>query len=88
MVDIFKTAANENYGTILKGEFGNSTISWTGIEDALPPGEIFKRYGIKGLTKSKLLKPVLYGNTPFAHIYKRLAFGMAMEGNILLHGNI
>jgi asparagine synthase (glutamine-hydrolysing) len=75
MVDIFKTAANENYGTMLMGEFGNSTISWTGIEDALPPGEIFKRYGIKGLAKRKLLKPVLYGNTPFAHIYKRMVFG-------------
>jgi len=75
MIDVFKTAANENYGTMLMGEFGNSTISWTGIEDALPPGEIFKRYGIKGLVKKKLLKRVLYGNTPFAHIYKRMAFG-------------
>jgi hypothetical protein len=75
MVDIFKTAANENYGTMLMGEFGNSTISWNGIEDALPAGEIFKRYGIKSLIKKKLLKPILFGNTPFAHIYKRMAFG-------------
>jgi len=75
MVDIFKTAANEHYGTLLMGEFGNSTISWAGIEDALPAGEIIRRHGIKGLTKKKLLKPILHGNTPVAFIYKSLAFG-------------
>lgn len=75
MVDIFKTAAKENYGTMLMGEFGNGTISWNGVEDALPTSEIFKRYGIKGLTKKKLLKPLLYGSTPFASIYKRMTFG-------------
>jgi asparagine synthase (glutamine-hydrolysing) len=75
LVDIYMTAANENYGTILKGEFGNATISWNGVEDALPASEIFKRYGIKGLTKKKLLKPILYGSTPFASIYKNMTFG-------------
>ncbi len=82
IVDIFKTAAKENYGTMLMGEFGNSTISWNGIEDALPAGEILKRYGIIGLAKKKLLKPILFGNTPFAHIYKRMTFGKQPWNNI------
>jgi asparagine synthase (glutamine-hydrolysing) len=75
MVDIFKTAAKESYGTMLMGEFGNATISWNGVEDTLPASEIFKRHGIKGLTKKKLLKPILYGSTPFASIYKSITFG-------------
>jgi asparagine synthase (glutamine-hydrolysing) len=75
IIDIFKTAAKENYGTILMGEFGNATISWNGVEDALPAGEIFKRYGLKGLAKKKLIKPILFGDTPLAYIYKRMVFG-------------
>lgn len=75
MVDIFKTAAKENYGTMLMGEFGNGTISWDGVSDTLSFSEIFKRYGLKGLAKKKLIKPILYGNTPFASVYKRMAFG-------------
>ena len=82
LVDIFKTAAKENYGTMLMGAFGNATISWNGFEDALPVGEIFKRYGLIGITKKKLLKPILYGDTPFAHIYKRMAFGKQPWNNI------
>jgi asparagine synthase (glutamine-hydrolysing) len=82
IVDIFKAAAKENYGTMLMGAFGNATISWNGVEDTLPSGEIFKRYGLKGLTKKKLLKPILYGNTTFAHIYKRMAFGKQPWNNI------
>lgn len=74
MIDIFKTAAKENYGTMLMGEFGNGTISWSGVEDTLPASEIFKRYGIISLTKKKLIKPILYGNTPFASIYKSMTF--------------
>ena len=57
LVDIFKTATKENYGTMLMGAFGNATISWNGIEDALPAAEILKRYGLKGLTMKKILKP-------------------------------
>jgi asparagine synthase (glutamine-hydrolysing) len=75
MLDIFKTAMKENYGTLLMGEFGNATISWSGIEDALPASEIYRRCGLLGLTKKKLLKPILYGSTPFASIYKRMVFG-------------
>lgn len=75
MIDIFRTATKENYGTVLMGEFGNATASWAGREDVLPAKEIFRRYGVKSLIKKKLLKPLLYGSTPFAHIYKRVAFG-------------
>ena len=75
LVDIYERAAREGYGTVLMGEFGNSTISWTGIEDALPSCEIIKRYGLKSAVKKKVLKPLLYGNTPVAAIYKRMVFG-------------
>ncbi|MGD8781904.1 MAG: asparagine synthase-related protein [Ignavibacteria bacterium] len=75
MVDIYKTAIKHGYGTVLMGEFGNSTISWTGIEDALPANEILKFYGILSVIKKKILKPVFYGDTPIAKIYKRIVFG-------------
>nr|WP_319573288.1 asparagine synthase-related protein [uncultured Draconibacterium sp.] len=75
LVDIFNTAVQENYGTMLMGEFGNATTSWGGNADALPSNEIIKRYGVKGFMKKKILKPILYGETPLAHIYKRTVYG-------------
>jgi len=75
MVDIYKTAANKGYGTVLMGEFGNATISWTGMEDAIPLIEALKRYGVLRTIKRKIAKPLLYGKTPVASLYKRLAFG-------------
>jgi asparagine synthase (glutamine-hydrolysing) len=75
IVDIYKTAVREGYGTVLMGEFGNSTISWTGIEEALPFVKVIQLYGIVSGVKKKILKPVLYGDTPVAKIYKRMAFG-------------
>ncbi len=75
LIDIFKTAAKQNYGTVLMGEFGNETTSWTGLEDCLPSTEILRRYGVKGFIKKKILKPLLYSNTPVAHLYKDVAFG-------------
>jgi asparagine synthase (glutamine-hydrolysing) len=75
MADIYNTAAREGYGTMLMGVFGNITISRSGIEDILPCGEIFERYGIAGVLKKKILKPLLYGNTLLGHVYKRMRFG-------------
>ena len=75
LVDIYRTAAREHYGTLLMGEFGNVTTSWTGTEDALPAHEVFKRYGSKGLIKKKLLNPARYGNSVSARLYKRMVFG-------------
>ncbi|MCI1778558.1 MAG: asparagine synthase-related protein [Bacteroidales bacterium] len=75
LVDIYKTAVLEGYGSMLIGEFGNATISRTGIEEALPARELLRRYGMKSLIKKRILKPLLYGNTFVADIYKRIAFG-------------
>jgi len=75
MMDIFLSAARDNYGTLLMGEFGNATISWTGNVDGLSVGEILQRYGILSLIKKKLLKPMLYGDTLIADTYKRVKFG-------------
>jgi asparagine synthase (glutamine-hydrolysing) len=75
MVDLYKTAVRDGYGTVLTGEFGNATTSWVGIEDALPAGELFRRRGVQGLLKKKLFKPVLYGDNPVARFYKRTVFG-------------
>ncbi len=75
MTDIFKTAARENFGTVLMGEFGNATTSWTGMEDSLCAEELFRRYGLKSVVKKKLLKPILYGKTPFAWLYKQALYG-------------
>jgi len=75
IVDIFTTAVRDGFGTMLMGEFGNGTTSWAGIEDALPAGEIIERYGIRGFVRKKVLKPLLYGNTLCAQVYKHIAFG-------------
>nr|WP_321356430.1 asparagine synthase-related protein [uncultured Draconibacterium sp.] len=75
MVDIYKKAVCDGYGTVLMGEFGNSTISWTGMEDAIPVQEVLKRYGLLRTVKKKVLKPMLYGDTPVASIYKRVVCG-------------
>ena len=88
-MDIFNTAVQENYGTMLMGEFGNATTSWGGNADALPSNEIIKRYGVKGFMKKKILKPILYGETPLAHIYKRTVYGRkTMEKQVLLFGSL
>jgi asparagine synthase (glutamine-hydrolysing) len=75
MVDIFRTALLENYGTLLLGEFGNCTISWTGTDYALCSGEALRRYGISGFIKKKVLKPLLYRNLFLASIYESMGFG-------------
>lgn len=75
MVDIYKTAMHEGYGTLLMGEFGNSTISWKGTEDALSIGQALRRYGLLRTIKKNVVKPVLYGQNPVASIYKRLVCG-------------
>jgi asparagine synthase (glutamine-hydrolysing) len=74
LVDIYTTAQREGYGTLLMGEFGNATTSWAGVEDALPAREIFRRYGIKGVVKKKMLKPLLYGKNPVGNLYKQYVF--------------
>ena len=74
LVDIFKSAMQQNFGTLLKGEFGNATTSWQGFFSTLPANEIFHRYGLKTVIKEKILRPMLFGNTPIASIYKQIAF--------------
>lgn len=75
LVDIYNSAAQNNFGTILKGEFGNATTSWQGFYSGIPAGEILRRHGLKSVIKEKILRPLLFGNTPVAHIYKRITFG-------------
>jgi asparagine synthase (glutamine-hydrolysing) len=75
MVDLFTAAARDGFGTVLTGEFGNATISWPGVEDALRCRVIFRKYGLGGVIKKKLLKPLLYGNGLVGCIYKRTVFG-------------
>lgn len=75
LVDIFKTAEQEGFGSLLTGEFGNATISWTGIDYALPFSDYFHIAGAKKALKNKLLRPMLYGQTPLAYLYKRLLYG-------------
>ena len=75
LADIYKTAAQQNFGTLLKGEFGNATTSWQGLFSTLPAKEILRHQGIKIVIKEKILRPLLFGKTPVARIYKRIAFG-------------
>jgi asparagine synthase (glutamine-hydrolysing) len=75
LLDIYQTAMRDGYGTLLMGPFGNATISWPGMAENLPAAEIFRRHGAAILVKRKLLKPMLYGHTPAAYLYKRLKFG-------------
>jgi asparagine synthase (glutamine-hydrolysing) len=82
IVDIFLTAARDGNGTVLMGEFGNATTSWTGNEDALPALEIVRRRGLWSLAKKKIAKPLLYGRGPVSRLYKRIAFGSRPWGHI------
>jgi len=75
IADVFKPAAREGYGTVLMGEFGNATTSWTGSEDALPPLKLMRRRGMWGLVKKKIFKPLLWGDGPTARLYKRAKYG-------------
>ncbi|MCE5344230.1 MAG: hypothetical protein LLF96_11700 [Eubacteriales bacterium] len=82
VADIYNSAAKDHYGTMLMGEFGNATTSWNGLDTALPAASLLKRYGMKGMIVRKVFMPVLFGNTPFAHIYKRVVCGDRPWGDI------
>lgn len=68
MIELFTTAVEDNYGTILLGEFGNANISWLGEVDELPFGHLRKRYGIKKAVRLKM----------FSIVFKKNAFGLKM----------
>jgi asparagine synthase (glutamine-hydrolysing) len=75
LIDIYTTAAKQNFGTILNGEFGNANISWMGVVDHLPLLHLLRRYGVKQTFKLKYIKPYLYGNTLLGYLYKKNKFG-------------
>lgn len=72
MVDLYKTVAQEGFGTLLMGEMGNATISQKGVEDGLPVAEIVRRFGTRGFVRKKMLKPVLLGDNPLGKLYCRV----------------
>ena len=74
LADLYTTAAKEKFGTMLLGIFGNGTISWKGLESALPAGDLLRRSGLKSLIRAKLMEPVLHGNTALAQLYKRKVY--------------
>lgn len=75
LIDIYTTAAKENFGTILNGEFGNANISWMGVVDHLPLLHLVRRYGVKHTIILKYIKPYLFGNTLLGNLYKKKKFG-------------
>lgn len=58
LVDIMKTSSDSGFGTLLTGEHGNATISFTGLEESLNTFETYNKFGLKRTIKKKLLKPV------------------------------
>ena len=80
-LDICQTAQAEGYGTLLTGEFGNATISWPGIESALPAAVLLRRSGFLRLVKHKLVIPMLHGKTPVARLYKHAVYGSRPWGH-------
>jgi asparagine synthase (glutamine-hydrolysing) len=58
LVDIMETAQRNGYGTLLSGEHGNASISFTGIDFLLPFGHAGFLRNPKKLIKSRILKPL------------------------------
>jgi asparagine synthase (glutamine-hydrolysing) len=82
IADLFQTAAREGNRTLLMGEFGNATTSWTGSVDALPALKIARRGGWRSLARKRIGKSLLYGEGPISRLYKRIAFGSRPWGKI------
>ena len=75
LVDLYKTVANRGFGALLTGEFGNATISWTGIDYGLPLIQSIRYLGVPQTVKRKFLRALLYGQNPVGRRFKRLKFG-------------
>ncbi len=74
MCDIFKTAAENSFGSILMGEFGNATISWQGVDKNLSLPFYLKWNGIQATLK-KTVSSIIFNNDILGSVYKRLKFG-------------
>jgi len=60
LVDLPLQARKMQFDTLLSGEMGNATISFTGITHALSVKRLLKLNGFKSTLKLKLLKPLYY----------------------------
>jgi asparagine synthase (glutamine-hydrolysing) len=58
IVDIMETAQRNDYGTLLSGEHGNASISFTGIDFLLPFSHVGLLRNPKKFIKAKILKPL------------------------------
>jgi asparagine synthase (glutamine-hydrolysing) len=74
-LDLYRKAYAEGYGTLLTGDYGNATISWTGSEDRLSAAELLRRRGIRCVARKKLATPLLFGNHSPGRLYRRIRFG-------------
>lgn len=61
ILDIFLQAREGGFGTLLSGEMGNATISWTGVPYALNGSQFLQIYGFKAFVKQKWLRPLFFG---------------------------
>lgn len=61
ILNIFLQAREGGFGTLLSGEMGNATISWTGVPYALGRSQFLQRYGFKAFVKQKWLRPLFFG---------------------------
>ena len=57
IVDIKAQAAADGHGTLLSGEMGNATTSYTGCLDALAGRILLQRFGLKRYVKQRILEP-------------------------------
>ncbi len=56
LVELPQLAASKGFSTLLTGEMGNATISFSGALQALSLRQNFNKFGVKGVAK-KLLRP-------------------------------
>ena len=75
LIDLFRKSSNNNYGSVLLGEFGNANISWIGVVDELPILHLKRRYGTKKTVKLKLNKWLLSANQRIFYTYHKLKHG-------------
>lgn len=68
MLDLFSTSAQDGFGSILTGEGGNGSISYTGLDYLLPHSmERLKNRPFQ-YVKSQIIKPIVF------HYFKRFWF--------------
>ena len=77
IVSILKQAQASGYGTLLSGQGGNATISWTGLPEAPSFETIFRKFSNNEISVNIALRQFIrhFVPEPFLSFYRKLKYG-------------